>query len=146
MYDCHPPIIAEEHHKANAPLAHHPKEIPKTKKNHIQATVFAGFIGQLNLCTTALRALYIDSHTLPPLSFLSYFILLYPTCQYCGVFCHIIFLEVVSLKPLKEKISITIDNDILAKLKEQAEYDDRSLSQYINLVLKQHIKDLEEKK
>ncbi len=31
------------------------------------------------------------------------------------------------MKPLKEKISITIDNDILAKLKEQAEYDDRSL-------------------
>ncbi len=49
------------------------------------------------------------------------------------------------MKPLKEKISITIDNDILAKLKELAEYDDRSLSQYINLVLKQHIKDLENK-
>lgn len=50
------------------------------------------------------------------------------------------------MKPLKEKISITIDNDILAKLKEKAEYDDRSLSQYINLVLKQHIKDLENEK
>lgn len=54
--------------------------------------------------------------------------------------------EVIILKPLKEKISITIDNDILAKLKERAEYDDRSLSQYINLVLKQHIKDIEDKK
>ena len=52
----------------------------------------------------------------------------------------------MKLKPLKDKISITIDNDILAKLKEKAEYDDRSLSQYINLVLKQHIKDLEEMK
>lgn len=50
------------------------------------------------------------------------------------------------MKPLKDKISITIDNDILAKLKEKAEYDDRSLSQYINLVLKQHIKDLEDTK
>ena len=50
------------------------------------------------------------------------------------------------MKPLKEKISITIDNDILAKLKEKAEYDDRSLSQYINLVLNQHIKDLENEK
>ena len=50
------------------------------------------------------------------------------------------------MRPLKDKISITIDNDILAKLKERAEYDDRSLSQYINLVLKQHIKDLEEAK
>ena len=49
------------------------------------------------------------------------------------------------MKPLKEKISITIDNDVLAKLKEKAEYDDRSLSQYINLVLKQHIKGIEEK-
>ena len=50
------------------------------------------------------------------------------------------------MKPLKDKISITIDNDILAKLKEKAEYDDRSLSQYINIVLKQHIKDLENAK
>jgi len=50
---------------------------------------------------------------------------------------------VIVLKPLKEKISITIDNDILAKLKEKAEYDDRSLSQYINIVLKQHIKNIE---
>ncbi len=50
------------------------------------------------------------------------------------------------MKPLKEKISITIDNDLLEKLKERAEYDDRSLSQYINIALKQHIKDLEDKK
>lgn len=47
------------------------------------------------------------------------------------------------MKPLKEKISITIDNDVLAKLKERAEYDDRSLSQYINIILKQHISKLE---
>jgi len=47
------------------------------------------------------------------------------------------------MKPLKEKISITVDSDLLAKVKEIAEYDDRSLSQYINLILKQHIKDLE---
>ena len=50
------------------------------------------------------------------------------------------------MKPLKEKISITIDNDILAKLKEKAEFDDRSLSQYINLILKQHINHVENKK
>ena len=50
------------------------------------------------------------------------------------------------MKPLKEKISITIDNDVLAKLKEKAEYDDRSLSQYINIVLKQHIKSNEKGK
>ena len=47
------------------------------------------------------------------------------------------------MKPLKEKISITIDSDILAKIKEQAENDDRSLSQYINIILKQHIKKIE---
>jgi predicted transcriptional regulator len=43
------------------------------------------------------------------------------------------------MKPLKEKISITIDGDVLEKLKQLAEKDDRSLSQYINLVLKRHI-------
>ena len=46
------------------------------------------------------------------------------------------------MKPLKEKISITIDSDILVKLKENADNDNRSLSQYINLILK---KSLEEK-
>ena len=50
------------------------------------------------------------------------------------------------MKALKEKISITIDSDVLEKIKEKAEYDDRSLSQYINLVLNQHIKDLDNKK
>ena len=49
------------------------------------------------------------------------------------------------MKPLKEKISITIDGDVLEKLKEKADADDRSLSQYINIVLKHHIKDLEKK-
>lgn len=50
------------------------------------------------------------------------------------------------MKPLKEKISITVDNDLLTKLKIEAEKDDRSLSQYINLVLKQHIVKTEENK
>lgn len=48
------------------------------------------------------------------------------------------------MKPLKEKISITIDNDILEQIKHRAEQDDRSLSQYINIVLKQHLKDNEQ--
>ncbi len=47
------------------------------------------------------------------------------------------------MKPLKEKISITVDSDILAKIKYEAEKDDRSLSQYINIVLKEHIKNKE---
>lgn len=50
------------------------------------------------------------------------------------------------MKPLKEKISITIDNDIVEKLREIAEADDRSLSQYINLVLKKHLEELKEEK
>lgn len=43
------------------------------------------------------------------------------------------------MKPLKERISLTIDNDIITKIKELAEQDDRSMSQYINLVLREHI-------
>lgn len=43
------------------------------------------------------------------------------------------------MKPLKEKISITVDEDILAEIKKLAAEDDRSLSQYINMVLKKHI-------
>jgi len=44
------------------------------------------------------------------------------------------------MKPLKEKISITIDSDILEQIRTEADEDDRSLSQYINLILKEHIK------
>ncbi len=43
------------------------------------------------------------------------------------------------MRPLKRKISITIDEDVLEKLKILAEDDDRSLSQYINLILKEHL-------
>lgn len=48
------------------------------------------------------------------------------------------------MKPLKEKISITIDSDILEKIRIKAEEDDRSLSQYINIVLKEHLKSTNE--
>ena len=44
------------------------------------------------------------------------------------------------MKPLKEKISITIDSDIIEKIRYMAEEDDRSLSQYINLILKEHLR------
>ncbi len=43
------------------------------------------------------------------------------------------------MKPLKNKISITIDSDLLEELKKEAEKDDRSLSQYINLILKKYM-------
>ncbi len=40
------------------------------------------------------------------------------------------------MKPLKEKISITVDSDVLTQIKLLAEKDERSLSQFVNLVLK----------
>ena len=45
------------------------------------------------------------------------------------------------MRPLKEKISITLDSDLLDLLREQAENDDRSLSQYINIILKKYVND-----
>ncbi len=50
------------------------------------------------------------------------------------------------MKPLKEKISITIDAGILTEIKALAEEDERSLSQYINLILKEHLRDREQEK
>lgn len=49
------------------------------------------------------------------------------------------------MKPLKQKISVTLDEDIIKDLRLLAEEDDRSLSQYINLVLRQHLRELEQK-
>ena len=42
-------------------------------------------------------------------------------------------------KPLKNKVSITLDEEVIKKIKELAEADDRNFSQYINLVLKKHL-------
>lgn len=49
------------------------------------------------------------------------------------------------MKPLKKKVSITLDEDIIEKIKEMAENCDRSFSQYINIVLKAHINSNESK-
>lgn len=43
------------------------------------------------------------------------------------------------MKPLKTKVSITLDDNIINEIKELAEQDDRSFSQYINLVLRNHL-------
>lgn len=48
------------------------------------------------------------------------------------------------MKPLKEKVSISLDSDIIKKLKDLAEDDDRSFSQYINMVLKEWISKIDE--
>ncbi len=49
------------------------------------------------------------------------------------------------MKPLKQKVSITLDADVIKKIKELAENEDRSFSQYINLVLRNWIKEDESK-
>jgi predicted DNA-binding protein len=47
------------------------------------------------------------------------------------------------MRPLKEKLSIPLDADLVEKLRRYSEEDDRSLSQYINVVLKRHIEAME---
>ncbi len=47
------------------------------------------------------------------------------------------------MKPLKEKISITVDGDLLEKARAAAEADDRSLSQFINIALRAYLAALE---
>ena len=44
------------------------------------------------------------------------------------------------MRTLKQKISVSLDEDIITKIKELSELDDRPLSQYINIVLKKYIK------
>lgn len=44
------------------------------------------------------------------------------------------------MKPLKAKVSITLDHDLVSKIRHLVEEDDRSFSQYINLVLKDWVK------
>ena len=50
------------------------------------------------------------------------------------------------MKPLKTKVSITLDADIIIKIKSIAENDDRSFSQYVNLVLRKHIESIQDEK
>lgn len=48
------------------------------------------------------------------------------------------------MKPLKSKVSITLDEDVIKRIKQLAENDDRSFSQYINMILKEHLNKNEE--
>ena len=50
------------------------------------------------------------------------------------------------MRPLKTKVSITLDTEIIEAIKDLAEQDDRSFSQYINLALKEHLKAIQETK
>ncbi|MEY8390514.1 toxin-antitoxin system protein [Lachnospiraceae bacterium] len=45
------------------------------------------------------------------------------------------------MKPLKTKVSITLDAEIINDIKSLAEQDDRSFSQYVNLVLREYLKE-----
>lgn len=47
------------------------------------------------------------------------------------------------MKPLKEKVSLTLDEDLVKKIKKLADEDDRSFSQFVNMILKKYIQDNE---
>ena len=47
------------------------------------------------------------------------------------------------MRPLKSKISITVDSDVVQRIKKEAEKTDYTFSRYINIVLKEHIGELE---
>ena len=49
------------------------------------------------------------------------------------------------MKSLKRKISISIDGDTLEAIKKKAEDNERSLSQFISLILKEYLKKSETK-
>lgn len=70
--------------------------------------------------------------------------LLSAICQYLLVFSGIVF-SGDKMKPLKTKVSITLDEPVLTKIQSLAEADDRSLSSYINLILREHLEQLVEK-
>lgn len=51
-------------------------------------------------------------------------------------------MENENTKPLKESVSITLDADLLQELRKEALKEERSLSQFINIVLKKYIKSI----
>lgn len=53
-----------------------------------------------------------------------------------------ISMENENTKPLKESVSITLDADLLQELRKEALREERSLSQFINIILKKYIKSI----
>lgn len=43
------------------------------------------------------------------------------------------------MRPMKKSVSLTLDMDVIEKIREYSEESDHSLSRYINLVLRKHI-------
>lgn len=50
-----------------------------------------------------------------------------------------------AMKPLKTSVSLSLDEDVVEKLRTLAEEDDRPLSSYINLILRKYLRELEKK-
>ncbi len=42
-------------------------------------------------------------------------------------------------RPLKDKVSITLDSDVIQAIKDLSEQDDRPFSQYVNRVLRKYL-------
>lgn len=55
-------------------------------------------------------------------------------------------IAVESYKPLKVKVSLSLDEEVVKKLRILAEEDDRQLSSYVNLVLRNYLRRLETEK
>ena len=51
----------------------------------------------------------------------------------------------ITMKPLKQRVSLTLDEDVIESVKLLAEECDRSFSQYVNLVLKEQLAQKKEK-
>ena len=47
------------------------------------------------------------------------------------------------MRPLKEKTGITLDEEIIEKIKDLAEEEERSVSQCINRILREHIEKMQ---
>lgn len=48
------------------------------------------------------------------------------------------------MRPLKVKVSVSLDHDIVDTLKELSEQADRSFSQYVNIILKKKVQQVKE--
>nr|WP_241426594.1 ribbon-helix-helix protein, CopG family [Dysosmobacter acutus] len=49
-------------------------------------------------------------------------------------------------KPIKVKVSVTLDEDLVEQLRKLAAEDDRQLSSYINIALRNHLRHLQSSK
>lgn len=48
-----------------------------------------------------------------------------------------------NMRPLKQQVSITLDEDVIEKIKYIAESYDHSFSKFINIILKRYLKNRE---